>query len=386
MVDDGLRTDGAGTADRLHTLLLAMSGRVDDDAVNSTREMAGAGQLDAAAEFLVGCLLAGRIPVTSTEQYELRRALDETRSQHTLADRLQVVDSVPPERHRFSDQHESDDDLIAALSPISARLTGVRALWCAWRASPAGVTYGAVPRRVLLAEVGAEGSSAAVGYQLLDALRRAGISCSVDVFTSGSELPEYHRDAMASARKVHLNVPVDVGHTSANHARAPRGSSGGDSSRTEPARADELRSPAPPELPTRSARPKPAEAPERDSGLPSEPSLPESTGMPAETSMGAPGFSDEPTLMSEPAAAQAQGEQDTAEQSGDAENMRVPAAVDAKLTDRERNLLRKLHEELAHREQEDGSEDEQAVPTGAGQSDSFSTMPGTGGFPPIQKH
>ena len=70
--------EGAGPVERLHNLLLALTGRVDDDAVNSVREMLGLGQLDAAAEFLVGCLLAGRIPVTSTEQYHLRRVLDDT--------------------------------------------------------------------------------------------------------------------------------------------------------------------------------------------------------------------------------------------------------------------------------------------------------------------
>ena len=58
--------EGAGPVERLHNLLLALTGRVDDDAVNSVREMLGIGQLDAAAEFLIGCLLAGRIPVTST--------------------------------------------------------------------------------------------------------------------------------------------------------------------------------------------------------------------------------------------------------------------------------------------------------------------------------
>ena len=89
--------EGAGPVERLHNLLLALTGRVDDDAVNSVREMLGLGQLDAAAEFLVGCLLAGRIPVTSTEQYPLRRALEEARSQHTLADRLNVVETVPDE-------------------------------------------------------------------------------------------------------------------------------------------------------------------------------------------------------------------------------------------------------------------------------------------------
>ena len=116
--------EGAGPVERLHNLLLALTGRVDDDAVNSVREMLGLGQLDAAAEFLVGCLLAGRIPVTSTEQYHLRRVLDDTRSSHGLADRLHVVDAVPDEEHRFAGPEEDDGDLVAALAPVNSRLAG----------------------------------------------------------------------------------------------------------------------------------------------------------------------------------------------------------------------------------------------------------------------
>ena len=143
--------EGAGPVERLHNLLLALTGRVDDDAVNSVREMLGIGQLDAAAEFLVGCLLAGRIPVTSTEQYHLRRSLDEAGSPHAPADRLHVVEAVQDEGHRFNEnpeQDRTDHELVDALAPIAGRLHGVRALWCTWRTTPAGVTYGAVPRRV----------------------------------------------------------------------------------------------------------------------------------------------------------------------------------------------------------------------------------------------
>lgn len=72
----------------------------------------------------------------------------------------------------------------------------------------------------------------------------------------------------------------------------------------------------------------------------------------------------------------------------------VPAAVDAKLTDRERNLLRKLHEELAQREQDRDEPDSggQPVSTTGGQAvrapEAWPQMTsggahGTGGFPPI---
>ncbi|GAA0539903.1 hypothetical protein GCM10011581_42400 [Saccharopolyspora subtropica] len=331
--------EGAGPVDRLQNLLLAMTGRVDDDGINSARELLGAGQPDAAAEFLTGCLVAGRIPVTSTEQYHLRRVLDETRSTHTLADRLYVVEEVPAEEHRFGESEVSDDDLVAALGPITGRLPGVRGIWCAWRTTPAGASYGAVPRRVLLAEVGSEGSAAAVGYQLIEALRRAGISCSVDVFESGAELPEYHREALAAAHRVRLELAETTEHPRTEQRRAA----------AEP-RPAERRAPEPPREEARPAVR--ADEPTRRVEQPEPPAEP----------------------AQEPAAPQAA-------QAGNA--MRVPPAVDAKLTDRERNLLRKLHEELAQREQD------RSVPprrqNGANNEEGWaSTMPGgTGGFPPI---
>lgn len=433
--------EGAGPVERLHNLLLALTGRVDDDAVNSVREMLGLGQLDAAAEFLVGCLLAGRIPVTSTEQYHLRRALEEARSQHTLADRLNVVETVPDEGHRFSEQHEgSDHDLVEALAPIAGRLHGVRALWCAWRTTPAGITYGAVPRRVLLAEVGADGSVAAAGYQLIEALRRAGVGCSVDVFNSGMDLPPYHRNALATARRVHLDLAPQVSVSGgSNHARAPRATAGAGSKAgggdvpsepaagpgrgaeapvPEPAAHDSARPETAPELGHRAeqavadpapraevSRPEPARAearaesaraesvraeahaepeparsePARAEPVRAEPAHAEPA--PAEAFDQLPQLSqDEPARPAEEETAHPTGEQ-TGQPGG--KNTRVPAAVDAKLTDRERNLLRKLHEELAQREQDKGAPAGDQVATGGkpaaagGQEGWTSTMPGS---------
>lgn len=343
--------EGTGPVDRLLHLLLSMTGRVDDDAVNSARERLGLGQLDSAAELLVGCLLAGNIPVTSTEQYQLRRVLDEARSAHALADRLNVVQSLPHEPHRFSEQNRPEADIAEALQPVAPRLPGVRALWCVWRVTPAGVTYGAVPRRILLAEVGADGSPAAAGYQILEALRRAGIGCSVDVFTSGADLPEYHRSALGAARRIHFDTPAVT--SAPSHVRSPRATVGG-----EPAGKAE------------------------GSDLSGEP-LPPATPMPEpereveQTTMIEPVVVDEAPSHGSPAAADEERPDDPGDSSG---NMRVPAAVNAKLTDRERNLLRKLHEELAQREQDRDSKER-----GRGSKEAWTTtMPGgTGGFPSI---
>ncbi|SDX94135.1 hypothetical protein SAMN05216215_1017154 [Saccharopolyspora shandongensis] len=342
--------EGAGPVDRLHNLLLAMTGRVDDDGINSARELLGIGQPGAAAEYLTGCLLAGRIPVNASEQYHLRRILDETRSTQVLADRVNVVDSVPADEHRFGEPAEDDGDLLAALAPVAARLQGVRGLWCATRTTPAGASYGAVPRRILLAEVSPDGSTTAVAYQLIEALRRAGINCSVDVFDSGAELPEYHRDALAAAHRVHLDAP------SAPPAERPAAREERPAAREErPAAREERPAERPAEQPRRVVEERPAE-PERSIPQPARPvSRPEP----------------------EPALAQA------AEAQAEASAMRVPPAVDAKLTDRERNLLRKLHEELAQREQ-DRSGSRRQNGASNGEEGWTSTMPGgTGGFPPI---
>ncbi|MGP4018340.1 hypothetical protein [Saccharopolyspora sp. 5N708] len=344
--------EGAGPVDRLHNLLLAMTGRVDDDGIDSARELLGIGQPDAAAEFLAGCLLAGRIPVTSNEQYHLRRVLDETRSVHNLADRLEVVDSVPPEEHRFGEPHEADDDLVAALGSITGRLQGVRGLWCASRTTPAGASYAAVPQRILLAEVGSDGSTSAVAYQLIEALRRAGVNCSVEVFDSGAELPEYHRDALAAAHRVRLKL--------SDQQSAPA-----IADRRYSAPAEEAQRPAPREEPKRPA----AQA---------EPKRPAEEQRAAEPQRRERPVAENPA---EPERSPRQPAQPTAAQAAapEASSMRVPPAVDAKLTDRERNLLRKLHEELAQREQD------RSGPRRSGGEDGWtSTMPGgTGGFPPI---
>lgn len=346
--------ESVGPVDRLFHLLLAMTGRLDDDAINSARELLGVGQPEAAAEFLAGCLVAGRIPVSSTEQYQLRRVLDEVRSHHSLADRLHVVESVPEEGHRFGDPDESDAGLIEALAPVTGRLGGVRALWCAWRMTPAGVTYGAVPRRVLLAEAGADGSVPAIGYQLLEALRRAGIVCSVDVFSSDMQLPEYHRNALSAAHRVHLNLPAPVvSHNGSSRARSSRAAPAASESGVSGG-GHELSSE--PTVPERRSEPEPAMLARQADTPP--------TGIPV-----APGSELAPVRPAE----------------GDgANNMRVPAAVDAKLTDRERNLLRKLHEELAQREQDRDVAGRTAQARRPVQADSRgSALPGTGGFPPI---
>ncbi|WP_307870731.1 hypothetical protein [Saccharopolyspora endophytica] len=334
--------EAAGPVDRLHSLLLAMTGRVDDDGIDGARELLGMGLPDAGAEYLAGCLLAGQIEVTAAEQYHLRRVLDETRSNRQLADRLKVVESLLPENHKFSAPHTDDTDLELALKQIGGRLAGLRGMWITSRTTPAGTSYGAVPQGVLLAEVGPDGSGPAVAFQLVSALRRAGLRYAVDVFATGADLPEYHRDALSTARRVRLEVaPVER----AAPPAVPR-----------PEQVVERRQAEEPPAPPPPAQPAPVEEP-RPEGVSHAVAEPQHE------------FPGEPPEDAHPETA--------AEQTG--VMMRVPAAVDAKLTDRERNLLRKLHEELAHREQDGPAKRQPKAEDGR-----TSTMPGgTGGFPPI---
>ncbi len=363
--------EGAGPLVRLQNLLLTTTGRVDDDAVNSAREMLGAEGLAPAAELLAGCLIAGQVPVTAQEQSDLRRVLVEARTESSWADRLHVVEAVAPDTHRFSDQNRPEADVSEALQPIVNRLPGLRGVWCVWRVTPAGVTYGAVPRRVVLAEVGADGSVEAAGFQMLEALRRAGIGCSVDAFASGSNLPDYHRNALAAARRVYLDVPASTGHGTGNHGRASRMRSGG-----EPAPAG-ISGLADPIGPPGGERP-PADEPEPAPAVEEQPS---SGAMPVADA------ADTGIVLTEPVPAEPQPHEPVAPapateppEAASAEGGRsgVPAAVDAKLTDRERNLLRKLHEELAQREKDRAPAhgDRQEAWTSASST-------ATGGFPPI---
>src|SRR5690606_18375182 len=71
-----------------------------------------------------------------------------------------------------------------------------------WRNTVAGTTPGPMPQRVVLAEVGPEGSALATAYRMDTALRRAGIRAAVEVLETGADWPAYHRLALRSAVRV----------------------------------------------------------------------------------------------------------------------------------------------------------------------------------------
>jgi len=368
--------DAVALPELLHRLLLAMAGRVDDDALTLARDYIALAQPDRAVELLLGCLIAGRTPVTSDEQYQLRRMAEAALMDVTLVDRLDVVDSLPTGQHRFSDADDPAGGLSETLRGVLRRLPAVRAVLATWRTTPAGATSGAVPQRVVLVELGADGVPTATTHLVARALRRAGVRASVEVIPADMDPPEYHRRALAAARP----VSVDRGVLGAEPVAERRPQRAARRAETRAPRAERV------EPALRPLQPPPAEVdlPENDhtrlelagigdEGPRNELDAPQPTRvLPAvDPSALAPAGGTEVSyathssthsgleqvdhgesggLPGEPARNQSNGMSELAPEAMPT-RVKLPAAVDAKLTDRERNLLRKLHEELAQREQ-----------------------------------
>ncbi len=187
---------------RLHDLLLALAGRVDDDALSQARELLAVAESDRALELVVGCLLAGRIPVTDGEQGRIADLLGELNSSRTLADLLVVVDALPVPRHRFSAESDPVDGISNALSKVVANLPDIRSVMSVWRSTPAGASPGPLPQRVVLVDIGPQGHAPATAYRVDRALRRAGLHVAVEVLRPATQLSDYHAAAVTTAREV----------------------------------------------------------------------------------------------------------------------------------------------------------------------------------------
>ncbi|WP_158848085.1 hypothetical protein [Saccharothrix deserti] len=181
---------------------MALAGRVDDDALTQARELLAVAELDRAVELVVGCLLAGRIPVSPEERHEIGWLLSEVRSDRTLADRLFAVEQVPVVRHRFSVESDPADGLGDVLGKTVSVLPDVRGVRATWRSTPAGATPGPLPQRVVLVDIGPAGFAPATAYRVDTVLRKAGIRAAVEVLTVGNQLGEYHAAAVTTAREV----------------------------------------------------------------------------------------------------------------------------------------------------------------------------------------
>lgn len=193
---------------RVHDFLLACAGRIDDDALTDARELLAVAELDRAVDLLTASLVAGRIPMNADERDELRDLVHAVRSSPALVDRIIVNDNTMSPRHRFTtgvmDDPAPDGGVLEAVARVIEVLPDIRALSCVWRATPAGAVAGPVPQRMVLVEVGPDGFPPSTSYRVEQALRRAGIRASVEVIQAGTEVTDYHQDALAVARRVLL--------------------------------------------------------------------------------------------------------------------------------------------------------------------------------------
>lgn len=195
---------------RVHEFLLACAGRIDDDALTDARELLAVAELDRAIELLTASLVAGRIAVTADEREELRELVDAVRSAPALVDRIIVDETAYTPRHRFTagtgNDPAPDAGVADAIGRVVEVLPDIRAVSCVWRTTPAGAPAGPVPQRLVLVETGPNGFAPSTAYRVEQALRRAGIRASVEVIESGTEVPNYHADALTTARRVSLRT------------------------------------------------------------------------------------------------------------------------------------------------------------------------------------
>ncbi|GAA5165010.1 hypothetical protein GCM10023214_35290 [Amycolatopsis dongchuanensis] len=202
----GLGTDGFAVPLRLHNLLLALAGRLDDSALSEARELTARARLDEAAELTTGALIAGRLPVRESEQHELGLVLELSRSDATLAEHLTVDDAEADNGvlHHFTGDNQPERGIADALDRTLQVLPDLRSVHAVWRNTPAGSVPGPLPQRVVLVEIGPEGNPPAAAYRIDAALRRNGIRAVVEVTGPGAERTRYHDQALNSAVAVWL--------------------------------------------------------------------------------------------------------------------------------------------------------------------------------------
>ena len=100
-----------------------------------------------------------------------------------------------------------EDGVAEAVGHVVEVLPDIRSVSCVWRTTPAGATSGPVPQRMVLVETGPDGFAPSTAYRVEQALRRAGINAAVEVVQGGGELTDYHRGALTAARRISLRQP-----------------------------------------------------------------------------------------------------------------------------------------------------------------------------------
>ncbi|MGQ0841283.1 hypothetical protein [Actinokineospora sp.] len=294
----GAAWPGVALPVRVHDLLLALAGRLDDDALADARELLASTEVDRALELLVGCLAAGPIAVSADEHAQLLELVLSVHCDPAVVERLVVAEHEAVTRHRFIagkiDGVGAEQGVAEAASRVLDVLPDIRAAWAVWRLTPAGAATGPVPHRVVLIGVGPAGFAPATAFRVEHALRRAGLTASVEVLRDGTEPSDYHHTAMRYAAEVPLGRPVPPNSPPAKPESAP-------------------------------AKPAPVSRAERRAAepMPVVPVLPVAPVVPEPPSA---------SWMQEP-----------------------PKSADESLNDQELDLLRQLQEELARREQTDGT-------------------------------
>lgn len=357
-VHDGIAGDGFAVPLRLHNLLLGLAGRLDDSLLSEARELIARARLDEAAELTTGALIAGRLPVREAERHELALVLELTRSDATLADQLVVND---PEAetgvlHRFTGDNQPEHGIADALDRTLQVLPDLRSVHAVWRNTPAGSVPGPLPQRVVLVEIGPEGNPPAAAYRIDAALRRAGIRSVVEVTGPSTERSRYHEQALTAATAVWLSggaVP-----SSAPTAPAQRQGSGRHVAHATVAAGDEPEEPEPPAVEETTTE---AAAETEPTEVVASPSGPGHVFKPREEGPEPSRVENTMDMTSEEVAqlraqlAAEDGEKPRAVASatiGPGEVIEIPELDlnDPQLSERDRQLLRELHAELAERE------------------------------------
>lgn len=407
--------EGQSPALRMHNLLLALAGRIDDSALGDARRLSVQARLDEAAELVAGTLVAGRIPLLPGEKATLVGLINGTGSDADYVQRVAVVNgdgaaAAGAVAHRFSADGAPDADVREAVAPVLELLPGIRAVHAVWRNTVAGSVPGPMPQRVVLVEVGADGSAPATAFRVEAALHRAGIAAAVEVSGPDSGWMAYQEQALRAAVRIDTDgTPVEPDHADPAPVEAtleepvpdepvPGEAVSAESPDTEPPTVVTAPVPEPEPEPEQKAFEPPtvkypvgaaiateartevvADAEGDPTGAAGDIAPGELFWPQAEAQKPHPATDGQPSaestgelsrsavrrlrdrLFTERQAAEASGNGQTAQErpvetEDSGEPVEVPAPADPHLSDRDRMLLRELHEELAKRERDQAAQ------------------------------
>ncbi len=255
----------------VYDLLLVLAGRLDDDLLAWARELVAVGEEGQAVELVTAALAAERVMLPAA----VRRAVVAAgRAAHTDLDvERELAPPVPDDVtvHRFDPAAASGDRVAGVLAGLPARRLAGCTLYLTWRSTPAGAAPGPVPRAVVLVEAGPDRSADVLAYLLATELDRAAVPASVEVFTTGTRLPAYHRTALAAARRIEVGASVIapagvvVARTAAEAAARAAAGPAGSARAARPASVDPTAATGGAE-PTVPAEPGPGESAGRETG------------------------------------------------------------------------------------------------------------------------